>query len=57
MFRLIALSTLMVNPLAYYTMKNAALLRHQLYNKYVEGGDGRLKDTWHEDVIKWVYPL
>jgi hypothetical protein len=57
MLRLFALSTLMVSPSMYLTMKAAAIARHSLYNAVREGGDGSLKDTYHEDMINWVYPV
>lgn len=57
MLRLFALTTLVVNPPAYLLMKSAAIARHKAFNRVVEGGDGNLKDTWHEDVIDWVYPV
>ena len=64
MLRLFALSTLVANPVGYVAMREAAYLRHEAVNEWEndrrkKNGKKRkkMKDTWHQDALDWVYPI
>jgi hypothetical protein len=64
MLRLFALATLTVNPVGYVAMREAAYARHELVhhaeNKRREKKGKKkkkMKDTWHQDALDWVYPF